>query len=120
MPVGTSDGVYTLIIDKNGDADSVGSPDPYSLGGESELCFGSLDGKGKGRIRLELDCHSTADLKGSGDPYKGTVTLEPPQSISSFMDCDKGPGVLVITWDDGDQDDLCWIGDGEATPESGS
>ncbi|GGX00150.1 hypothetical protein GCM10010297_22690 [Streptomyces malachitofuscus] len=109
MPTGTNDGVYTLIIDKTGDADSVGSPDPRSVGGNSELCFGSL--KGESRLRLELDCHTTDDLKGSGTPYRGTVTVEAPTSKSSFMDCSKGPGVLVITWDDGDQDALCWIGD---------
>lgn len=104
-PIGTNDGVYTLLIDKSGDADSVGSPGPYSPGGDKELCFGSV--KGRGEFQMKLDCHSLDDLKGPGRAYRGTATVGTPTPESSIRGCDKGPGVLVITWEDGNREALC-------------
>ncbi len=110
MPVGTDDGVYTLIIDKNGDADSVGSPGPYSPLGEDETCFGSIKEDEEG-FKVKLDCHSLDDLKGAGRPYRGTATVEALTSADPLGNCDEGPGVLAITWDDADQEALCRVGD---------
>jgi hypothetical protein len=112
MPVDMGDGVYTLIIDANGDADSVGSPGPYSALGENDVCFGSVEGEeGRNEFGVELECHSLADLGGATRSYEGAVTVEPPAPVSSVLDCEEGPGILVIAWHDGTEDALCWTGE---------
>lgn len=112
LPVDMGDGVYNLIIEANGDADSVGSPGPYSALDEDEICFGSIErGDQSRRFRIELDCHLLADLEGPGESYRGTATVESPASAGSLLDCEEQPGVLVITWDHGDEDVLCRTGE---------
>jgi hypothetical protein len=125
MPAHSDNGaVYTLLIDENGDADSVGSPGPYSALDEDEVCFGSIEDENDDQFRVELDCNSLADLTGPQDSYRGTATVETsPESAGSMwdiLDCGEGPGVLLITWADGYQDALCRTGDTDATsaPES--
>ncbi|MGP4113381.1 hypothetical protein ACTWP5_21010 [Streptomyces sp. 4N509B] len=135
MPAESDHGaVYTLLVDRNGDADSVGSPGPYSALGEDQVCFGSIEdededesggaGAGAGRFRVELECSSLADLGGPQDTYRGTATVEPaPASAGSMWDilgCDEAVGVLLVTWADGFQDALCRTSEAEATSGSGS
>ncbi|ONK12489.1 hypothetical protein [Streptomyces sp. MP131-18] len=121
MPAYSDNGaVYTLLIDRNGDADSVGSPGSYSALAGDEVCFGSIEDENDGQLTVELDCSSLADLRGPQDSYRGTATVETsPESAGSMWDiwdCDEGPGVLLITWEDGHQDALCRTGDTDTTP----
>lgn len=108
---------YTLIIDENGDADSVGSPGFSATLGQDSVCFGSLEHVQRNQFQVDLDCSSLADLGGSAQPFHGTATLEPspaiPDTMSTIMGCEEGPGMLLINWTDAGQDTLCWIGEAD-------
>ncbi|MGP3967383.1 hypothetical protein [Streptomyces sp. 6N223] len=125
MPADSDHGaVYNLLIDEKGDADSVGSPGPYSALDEDKVCFGSIEDENDGHFRVELDCNSLDDLTGPQDSYRGTATVEAsPESAGSMWEilgCDEGPGVLLITWADGYQDALCRTGDSDTTSDTES
>ncbi|MBL1067444.1 hypothetical protein [Streptomyces sp. 7-21] len=124
MPAQSDGGAYyTLLIDANGDADSVGSPAPGSPLQSDAICFGSVEEEGVNQLSVELECSSLAGLEGTQESFQGTATVETAPgaagAVGEVWECDEGPAVLRISWAQGFEDVLCWIGETGGAPEAG-